>query len=264
MIDDLLIEAERRMRSHDGTMGLDVHGKITIFERPREVRENTLKQLRSIRQLLDEISVRADSMEAAAIPPPSRRLYVGAIGLHNVEAVCVARDHGAILWSDDRVTNWLARAKFEVQSRWTQLMLACRQSEGGLAEADYQLASAKLAAWGYAPTIWSAGTILAYGEHCNWNTSDPLFARCLSLPQFLPRGIVATTELGKFLRGLRRSECAALIQSAVIQVFLGHLSDHNAVRTVLRDLDQLFRVDFASAAFVRYELVHWLNVHIER
>lgn len=262
-IDDLLIEAERRLRSTDGTMGLDVHGKVAYFERPREVRERSLEQLRAIRHFLDEISVRADSMGAAAIAPQSRRLYVNAVGLHNVEAVCVARDRGAILWSDDRVTNWLARANFAVQSRWTQLMLACRQSEGGITEAEYQLASAKLAAWGYVPTNWDAGTVLAYGEHCNWTTSDPMFVRCLALPKFLPKNSIATVELGKFLRGIRRSACESLLQSTVIQVFLNHLSDHKSVRTVLRDLNKLFRVDFPSEKFVRYELLHWLNTHIE-
>jgi hypothetical protein len=203
------------------------------------------------------------SPAVAAIEPAKRKAFEDVIGFHHLEAMSLARDVSAILWSDDLVISLIAAADFGVQCVWTQLQIKRLINGGRVSAADFNSVSCRLAAWHYVNTIWNAETVIKSGELADWDPQQWPFKQSVALFSTLPNSLVEKAGLAlATIRLLRRSSCIPLRQSTVIQSVLTALGSRDVVLLMRGQLGSTFGIDVASAAFVRPELDYWLLSHL--
>ncbi len=263
LIDEWIHEITDNHAEKGGTASLNDANQLAITDTTAEVHAARLEELNTMRQMVDEHCHKSSSVAVAQLPPEKRDLYTQALGIHNLEAISVANDHQALLWSDDVLVGFVAETDFGVTNCWTQLALRCLMKWGGaMTIEEFNLVTAKLAASDYQNIIWNPETIIAAGMEVGWETTAWPFSKCIGLIGKPHLHISAKLRIVvELLQRLRRSSCSDLKQSAVIQATLNALADPRAVRWLLRRVDDLFGVDVPSANFVRFELQFWLRLH---
>ena len=173
------------------------------------------------------------SAALADLDPEKRDKYEKLVGLHNVESMSVAKDHNAVLWTDDVVVGYIGTTDFGVPTTWTQLALRCLVESGSVSIHNYNLVTAKLASWNYGSTIWNSATIIAAGMKAEWKPDAWPLSQCIALIE--KPDLPLPTKVGivvEFLTRLRRSECIELKQPAVIYAVLNALESPSAVRWI--------------------------------
>ncbi|HZZ77150.1 MAG TPA: hypothetical protein VFE62_01445 [Gemmataceae bacterium] len=254
------IHSCREKTGEGGVLTLDDADRPVLMPTTQEALAARLDELRSMRRNVDEHCEVASSVSLAGMDPETRTLYAEALGLHNIEAMSVAKDYSAALWSDDMMAGTIAKADFSVSAIWTQFALRCFLDAKSLTLDDFNLISAKLAAWNYVSTLWNAATIMAAGRTADWDTNAWPFSQCLGLIAKSTLPISANARIVvELLQLLRRSDCNELKQSAVIHATLNALDSVAAARWIRRRVGHLFGLDVISAAFVRRELQAWLE-----
>ena len=261
LIDEWLYGVSGDMSAGEGNVHLDSDGQL-VFHRNTEAEQTSRRnRLFAARKWLDEHAEKLPSSGMVEIPAEARSLYEECIGLHNLESINIAKEQGAVLWCDDMVVGIAAKADFEVPIAWTQLVMRCLAGSTLLTMEDFDLITAKLAAWRYVSIIWTPATIVAAAREADWHVNVwPLsefmsVIRQAEIPFSGKRGMIA-----EVLKRIRKSDCSELRQTAVIQAILDAFGDINAVRVILQQLDLLFGVDIRSAVFIRFELQYWLRL----
>ncbi len=262
LIDEWIHEITDNHAEKGGTAGLNEANQLVITDPTTEVHAARIEELNMIRQMVDKHCQKSSSVAVAHLAPEKRELYTQALGVHNLEAISVANDHHALLWSDDVLVGFVAETDFGVTNIWSQLALRCFMKWGGtMTVEEFSLATAKLAASDYENIIWNPETIIAAGVEVDWETTAWPLSKCIALIGRPHLHISAKTRIVvELLQRLRRSNCTDLKQSAVIQATLNALADPRAVRWFLRRVDDVFGVDVPSARFVRFELEYWLRL----
>jgi hypothetical protein len=263
LIDSWIREAEGEIGKERGTLSLDDTDKLVFRPSTSEELQSRLDELRKIKANVAQYCAVASSAGFADLAPEKRKIYTDVLGLHNVEAMSLAKDRNALLWTDDQIAGIVGQTDFGTTHVWTQLLLRCLVVKGMITLDGFDLVTAKLASWHYANIIWNARALIAAGVAADWNTGAWPFLQCINLIKSAPLTIrVKTTAVIEFLRDLRGSNCSALKQTAVIQAALDALGDVRLVRVILKRVDQIFGLDVASADFVRLELQYWITSHI--
>ncbi len=243
-----------------GVMLLDSLGQPTIVEKSEDDHHGEIAELEGLKFAVMKHCKIFLSTRIASIPQKTRDLYLKTVGYHNIETICVANEHGTMLWTDDFLTAIVANADFGVSRTWTQMAL--HQSGTQLDPDGLDKTAAKLAAANYVNTIWNSGTLIAGGRLSDRNPDAWPFKECLALlgKNDTPLPLRSRIVL-EFLKALRRSECSELMQSAVIQRVLHNLANSGAVQWIHSELVELFGLDFPSARFVCFELDYWLRTN---
>ena len=170
------------------------------------------------------------------------------------------RTKSAALWSDDLFTAYIAQADYGVAHIWSQLALKQLQVSKHLSEDSFNVTTAKLTGWNYVNTLWTPRTLVTAGEICNWDTNTWPLKHCLAHVRLGRMSLKSKAKLVlTFLKLLRQSDCHELRQTPVIQAVLNALGSVAGVNWMLQHLDSVFRVDFPSAKFLRFELQYWLG-----
>jgi hypothetical protein len=261
MVDAWIFQASSDQAKEGGTIAVDDTDHLIFRKTTSQERAARLDQFRVIRKNLDDHCELVSSVTIAELAPERRKRYAELIGMHNLEAISVANDRSAVLWIDDLVAGFVAKTDFGVPTVWTQLALRRLVTAGSVLVPDFDLVSAKLAAWNYVTIIWNPATIIAAGIEAKWDVNGWPLRECLALIEKAGLPLAAKSQIvAEFLQLLRRSNCSELKQSAVIQAALNALGDTRAVRFILQGLDQIFGLDIQSAEFVRLELVYWLRL----
>jgi len=238
-------------------------GRLRYQETTEEHRSERRLEIENIKNMIDTHCDCQSSEAVAAIPPETRKLYEQVAGVHNVESMSLAKDLNALLWTDDVVLSFIAKADFEVTSMWTQLGLRCFVDARHLTIDDFELVTAKLASWNYSAIIWKPATIIKAGEHASWTPQQPPFKQCIELIANAGLTLPEKSRFSlEFLMLLRRSSCPALKQTAVILAILKAIGNRNVVLWMFGRLDQVFALDPESADFLRHNLKYWLERHL--
>ena len=166
------------------------------------------------------------SMAIASLDPKRREQYTRIFGLHSLEAVSVARDENALLWTDDRIVALLAQAEFGVKRVWTQLVFKVLENAGRIADNAYSVVTVKLAGWNYVSTVWNLSDLIVAGNLCDWDVGQWPLKQCIKFIGKCPLPLPGKANLAiGFFRLLRNSPCVQLKQSAVVQAVLNGLGD---------------------------------------
>ena len=260
---DWLSEASEEKDREGGHASVTEDGQFLFQEITNEQREARRVECETITEMIEKHCECQSSEAMAAMKPDMRTLYEQVAGFHNVEAMSLARDLNAALWSDDHVLSFIAKTEFGVQTVWTQLALRCFGDAGRLSKDDFDLVSAELASWNYGVIVWNAATIIRAGAHAGWDPEMWPFRQCIALlAKSEERPPIRAQIAIETLKLLRRSTCSELRQSPIIQSVLSAVGDRQAVAWMHRNLKQAFAVDFPSALFLTPELEHWLASRI--
>jgi tetratricopeptide (TPR) repeat protein len=261
LIDGWIRTTSAERSQEGGVASLDESGQLVFRETTDAERTARLDELRGIRRAVDTHCEVVSSVAVAELAPDKRKLYTESLGIHNIEAMGVARDLGAVLWSDDHFVAIVGETDFGATSIWTQLALRCFVDSRSLSMDEFDLVTAKLVSWSYSTIIFNPATIIAAGVEAEWQTDAWPLSQCLAQIEKCPLHISAKARLvADLLRLLRRSNCIEMKQGAVIHAALNALGDARAVRWILRRLDVMFGIDIPSADFVRLELDYWLRL----
>lgn len=262
-LDEWLREASDEKPNEGGYAAVTDDGQLYIHETTPEQREARRAEREALKLMVEKHCTWKSSPAVASLSPKKRALYEKVVGFHNIEAICLAKDLGAVLWSDDHFNSLVAAADFGVRGVWTQLALKIFVAAANVSENDYHLVSAKLAAWKYGVITWNAFTIIRAGEFSQWDTETWPFKQCIALLSNSSLTLRLRADIAlQSLKALRRSSCNELRQSAVIQALLTAIGDRRAVAWMHDRLDHVFALDFTSVRFLRPELVYWLNSHV--
>ncbi len=236
-------------------------GRMIFQDVTREQLERERDEIRSMLSKMNGRCTVRNSIAIAQLDPKRREKYVTVCGFHTLETISVAKDENALLWTDDHFVAVVANIDFGVKRIWTQLAFKTLEYAKRLDDNAYSELTAKLAAWNYIATVWNPQDLIAAGNLCDWDVNAWPLKQCIRLIGTCPVPLAGRARLAiDFFRLLRRSSCIELKQSAVIQATLHSLGNVVAVRWILRQLDQFFRVDFPSAEFLKTELLYWLQL----
>lgn len=240
---------------------VDDGGKLVIQDVLPEHLEHEQNAVREIAVKVNELCSVKDSIAIAGLDPKRRKLYLDACGLHSLESMSVAKDEGALLWTDDLFVAVVGELDFGARRMWTQLAFKCLEHTGRLDSNVCSQMTARLAAWNYESTFWQVQDLIAAVDLCGWDASAWPLRPCIRLIGKCSIPLVSKARIAmEFLLLLRRSNCNAFKQSAVIQAVLDSVGSSRAVRWVLQRLDQSFGVDIPSAEFMKVELLYWLRL----
>ena len=263
VVDHWVIEADEQRSDRIGHAVITESGNLAVHETTPEQRAARIAELKRIQKMIEDHCECCASPAVAAIEPAKRKSFEDVIGFHHLEAMSVARDAGAILWSDDLVISMIAAADFGVKCVWTQLQIKRFANGGRVSVDDFNSVSCRLVAWHYVNTIWNAETVIKSGEVAGWDPQKWPFKQSVELFSKLPNSLVEKAGLAlATIRLLLRSSCNPLRQSTVIQNILTALGSRDVVLLMRRQLASLFGVDIVSVAFVEPELDYWLLSHV--
>ena len=153
-------ELNRNPANERGTAFVTDQGQLVLHTVNAEELRLERDDPRKIYDNLKKHCVIESSAQVAELAPDRRELYIEFVGYHTLEAMCLAKDKEAVLWTDDFVAGSLVQVEFQVDRTWTQLQLKIALKKGGIDEDDFEQASAKLVGWKYINTTWSGRTLL--------------------------------------------------------------------------------------------------------
>lgn len=260
LIDSWILEAIEVRPDGGGVVTLDEANHLAFRETTEDGRASQIQELKTLREAVDRYCTSASSFAMAALEPDKRKHFTKLVGLHNVEAMMLAKSHGAVCWSDDIVLGFIAKTELIVPIIWTQAALRCFVNSNCLSLADFDLVTAKLVSWNYTAIVWNARTVIAAGVEANWEPQTWPLLQCLAVVAKVslraPERISIVIE---FLQLLRRSNCPEKKQRAMIHAILDTVGDVQAVCQILEGIYVVFGVDIPSAEYFRLALLDWLT-----
>ncbi len=202
-----------------------------------------------------------DSITLAELDPARREQYVKICGLHSLQSMSIAKDEGALLWTDDYLVAVVGQMDFGFKWIWTQLAFKTLENEKQLDADTYSRLTARLAAWNYIATVWNPRDLIAAGNLCDWDAKVWPLKQCIRLIGTCALPLAGKARLAiEFFRLLRRSSCIELKQTPIVQAALDAIGNARAVQWILSRLDHFFGVDYRSAEFLKFELSYWLRL----
>ncbi|NQV22738.1 MAG: hypothetical protein HQ518_00080 [Rhodopirellula sp.] len=259
-IDIWVHEFEETTRHDNGFIAAGEDGRLIWNEPTDEERASRKDVYTKLQEAVAAHCVRRSSLRLSEASTERRKVYEEIVGLHNAEAMAVAADTGAILWTDDVVNGVIGTADFGVSRGWTQLIMRQFVNEEMVSQECYDLLSAKLAAWRYEVIFWNAQTLLAAAKEAEWDANVWPFNQCISYLDSPDNQLPAHASIVyRFLKHVYYSECNVFRSTPIIQATLTALHSAPAVRWMLRRFDNEIEVGFAHV--IRVELELWLEQH---
>jgi len=253
------LSEERSQTTAYGSLTDD--GKLFVQEVTPEELQHQRDELKNIQVHLKSLCTIKNSLAISELDPKRREIYVEGFGFHTLEAVSVAKDENALLWTDDLFVAHLAQVDYGVERTWTQLAFKVAEDEKRIDSDIYSEITAKLAAWNYVSILWYPRDVITAGNLCDWDVNGWPLKQCIQLIGKCPFPLAGKARLAiEFFRLLRRSSCAGLRQSAVVQATLDAVANTSAVEWMLQRLDHFFRIDYLTAEFLKVELLYWLRL----
>jgi hypothetical protein len=172
-IQDLRKVASRFDRAGEQRGYLGVEDGRPVFREASPEQETAW--VRNLEELVTTLRTDCEIVGGSAIlelKAEHREGLVSALGPGVADAIAVATQRGAVLWTDDFMTGAVATNEWKVQRAWTQAALTSLRGEAGTR--DLRDAIGKLFAWGYDFTRLSVGAAIDLLCSAGWSESrDP-------------------------------------------------------------------------------------------
>jgi len=208
---------------------------------------------------------RTYSSEAlAALPTKRREEVLWFAGSWTAHAMAAAKQHGLLLWTDDRVVEFLAAEYFGLQRVWTQAVLFWLRDRGLLDSTRTNRASAELQARRYTGTFTDPDVVVEAAKLAEWKPNSLIFQRNLKVmgdAATHPR--VCVLMATALIRACMLEVRLAANQNAVISSALERLKARDRslrlVRDVLNALPGAMQLNPLGAQEAQRILVAWLR-----
>jgi hypothetical protein len=160
---------------------LSVEGdKLALYEIPAELRRRYYDSWQAVGVSLSQ--GQTYSSEALANLPTKRREQVlSFVGSWTAHAMAAAKQHNLVLWSDDRVVEFVAAEYFGVPRVWTQAVLFWLRDRGVVDRGRTNRASAELQARRYLGTLTDPDVAVEGARLADWKPNSIIFERNLKV-----------------------------------------------------------------------------------
>jgi len=227
-------EMSRNRAGEHGRAFVTDEGKLVFHTVTADEAERDLDELQKICDEVRKHCIVESSASVAALAPERRKLYIEFLGYHTLECMCVAKDKGALFWTDDFVAGSLANIEFRVEHTWTQLQLHDAQVNGCISLRRYDEASANLLGWNYVNTIWNGRTLICAGELSGWDANKLPLQQCVQLVGRSSWPLIAKARFAlEYFRQLRKSSSTTSQDAQIVQAVLDSIDSRIAVQSML-------------------------------
>lgn len=174
--DALQRASDSRVDGVDGGVLSLEDGRLALRELPADIRQGYRASWNEVGSALTKGRV-LSSEALALMPSDQREQLISVTGDWAAHAIAAAKQHGFVLWSDDRVLEFLAKEFFGVTRVWTQAVLHWLRSRNVLDDVRWQQASAKLQARRYTGTLLDAGVLVQAAKLADWKLNSAMYER---------------------------------------------------------------------------------------
>jgi hypothetical protein len=263
LINSWVTKAEDDVERETAYTSVTDGGQLQVHAPTQEEKESKRDGVRALKERVKTLCTVASAESAAGVEPKRRDSYEEAVGFHNLEAICLAKERGALLWSDDALLSVFARVDFGVPSAWTQLALKANVDAKKLASHDHNLVTAKMVGLKYESIVWSVPVIMEAALLAEWDTSRWPFKDCIDL---VGRGKMPWSQRAglvlDLLEAIRTSGVDVWRQSAIIQAVLTAVKNPRLVRAIYGRLADLLGGNIVALEFLKPEFEYWLRNHL--
>jgi hypothetical protein len=263
--DALQKESDSKLDGLDGGVLSLEGGQLALREIPADLRQGYRASWREVQSALAKGSI-LSSEALAAMPTDRREQLISFTGDWAAHAVAAAKQHGFVLWSDDRALEFLAKEFFAVSRVWTQVVLHWLRSRGVLDDLRLQQASAKLQARRYTGTFLDAGVLVQAAKLAEWKLNSPMFernARVLSDTTTDPRACLnmAVALIGACMTDVRFAATQVAIITSVLERLKVRDRSLRVVQHVLRGIPVGLRLNPLGAVQASKIVSAWLRTN---
>lgn len=241
-----------------------VDDKAIIHEILPEMRERHRSSWQEVAAALNGHAY--SSEELALLPTKRREELLSFAGPWAAHAMAAAKENGFLLWSDDRVIEFLAKEYFGVERVWTQAVLHWLRARGLLDDTRLRRASAELQARRYSGTFTDAEVLVQAARLADWQLAHPVFERNLR-PLESPAtdlrvsGAMALALISACMIDVRLARTRTLIVSAVLERLRTRDRSLRVVQYVLRALPVVMRLNPIGAQRATAIVWTWLQTN---
>lgn len=258
-------ESAAELEDRDGGVLSLEGGKLALREIPSEMRQKYRASWKEVEATIAKGQL-LSSEAMATMPAEQRDQLISVAGEWSTHAMAAAKQHGFVLWADDRVLEFLAKEFFVVPRVWTQVVFHWLRTKGVLDDVRVQQASAKLQARRYTGTFVDAGVLIQAAKLAEWNLSSPLFERNAKVLADTTTDLRACVHMAVGLIGACMTDVRlGAMQVAVVTCILDRLKARDRslrlVRHVLRAIPAALGLNALGANQASKIVAAWLRAH---
>jgi hypothetical protein len=237
-----------------GQLSLRDDGRLTFLEAGTADEERARA---SWAALLDFMRDRVrSSKHLASLSQTDRAAVTSYAGEWTAHALAAASADGAVVWSDDRVVEFIGKEYLGTQRVWTQAVLAWLLDRGLITSDRFQDATARLHAMRFAGMLVDEHTVVRGARLASWKLGSPSFQRCLHLiGADSTRSSAALQMALALLRACAREVRLEVSRDAVVAAVVNELLRRDPsgalARTLKRQILLVMRLDPFAAAGVQ-------------
>jgi nucleoside phosphorylase/transcription elongation GreA/GreB family factor/predicted negative regulator of RcsB-dependent stress response len=199
--------------------------------------------------------------QALSLPPKQRTDLIAALGRHTLESLLLAKEDGAVLWTDDLLIGVLGRSDFQTRRVWVQAVLFALMQEGVVTQREYEEAVAKLVGWHYLGIHFNEEILVTAAELAEWQMDRwpvAAFMHYLGQPEMDAGGRLRIAA--QSIRSVWRRALPDHTRRGFLSALLSGLGSVQLVRHLYQAIPGLFTVDVFSADEVQGLILMWLRL----
>ncbi|WP_437968083.1 hypothetical protein WMF04_01755 [Sorangium sp. So ce260] len=270
-IDEVRSNLKEGEASHEQTRGILrlVGDKIGFAEISPEVWRAEHDKWDAIASTLERCCGLLGAKLLASLEPHRRDKLQTFVGEGSAHAAAAAGQAKYLLWTDDRVHEFVAKEFFGVERVWTQVVLGWLCEVGVLNETEFLRASARLEAFHYSGTWVNPGVLVEAGRLANWQANSVMIQRNLRVlgDRNTPPASRLATAL-EFIIAVNKEVALDVSRDALILATLERLRDHpvglRIVREITRQLRSVMWLEPLRARQVLATIQAWLAAERNR
>ncbi len=247
-----------------GVLSLD-GDRLALREIPSDMRQQHRASWREVGASLAKGQT-LSSESLAALPTERREQLLSIAGAWSAHAMAAAKQHGFVLWSDDRVLEFLGKEFFAVPRVWTQAVLRWLESSGRIDDVRMRQASAKLQAYRYSGTFVDAGVLVQAAKLAEWKLASPVLQhnfRVLGAPTTDQRACVsmALGLIAACMADVRFSTTQTIIITSILDRLKARDRSLRIVQHVFRMIPLEMRLNPFGARQASEIVAMWLRAN---
>jgi hypothetical protein len=241
-------------------------GRYVMYEEAPEQRAKRLKDDRDFCETVLKNAQIRPHLKLASIDPVQRETLTRFLGQYGIEAIALAMEPGAVLWTDDLTQGDLSASMFGARRIWTQAFLEHSMRNGLITGERYAEAVAKLLGMRYESTRFDNAVMVQAARLAGFQPDSWPFAqasRVFSLPggaidQLLRIALLFFVEL---LQECVVPEGAGRMLASLFEAFWQNPQARGSLLAVRRRSARIFGLNVIAEAefnsvFDRWRLAH--------
>jgi tetratricopeptide (TPR) repeat protein len=248
----------------DGALVLDGE-RPELIEIPEELKVKQTTTWQDVAARLAKTHL-FSSERLAKLPAKRREELSSFTDDWTAHAMAAAAEREFLLWSDDRLTEFLAKEFFGVGRVWTQVILHWFFERGVLDASQVRRASAKLQARRYSGTLIDEHVLLEAAKLADWKLSDPVFERNLKVireptTRAVACGVMALTLIKACTTEVKLPPTQSVIVCEILERLRTRDPSLRLVHYVLRNIQRVMPLNPIGAQTAISLVSTWLRTN---